>query len=108
MRTAAKLLLGSILLTALPARAHEPSERALGTVETIRSEALVIRTSDGHTVTFSVAPDTRFEREGKRVERTEVQPGERAVVQAKRAGDSMQATRVKLGAVKQGPRNTRR
>jgi hypothetical protein len=101
MRTTAIFPL-SLLVLALAgppavARAHVAGERTMGVVDSVTSDRIVLKASDGHALTFVVTPQTRFLRLEKPIRAEDVRVGERAVVHARRAGDSMQATRVKLG-----------
>jgi hypothetical protein len=84
-------------LAAAPALAHEHADRALGTVERVSGEEIVLKGRDGHPVTFAVTPDTRFLRGGKAAKPGDVKVGERAVVHGKKAGDRVEAVEVKLG-----------
>jgi hypothetical protein len=88
-------LLASLVLCS-PALAHESSDRARGTVERIDERELAVKTSDGHTVTFAITPDTHFARGEAPARREEVKVGERVVVEGKRLGHHVEALRVKL------------
>jgi hypothetical protein len=88
----------TVALGTLPARAHEKGDRQRGVVESVAPERIVVRTSDGHTVTFAVTPETRFLRGEERVGVEDVQVGQRAVVEGRRAGETLEAVQVKLGA----------
>jgi intein/homing endonuclease len=81
-----------------PARAHEKGDRQRGVVESVAPERIVVKTSDGHEVAFKVTPETRFLRGEERVGVEDVRVGQRAVVQGKRAGETLEAVQVKLGA----------
>jgi hypothetical protein len=85
------------VLAAAPAVAHESADRALGVVESATAEQLVIKARDGHAVTFKVTPQTRFFRGEKPARAEDVRVGQRAVVHGKRAGEAVEAVRVKLG-----------
>jgi intein/homing endonuclease len=84
---------------AVPVAAHEKGgDRAMGIVARFEPERIVVKTSDGHEVPFTVTPETRFVREGKRVRAEDVRVGQRVVVHGNRVGESLQAVEVKLGA----------
>ncbi|HSN90035.1 MAG TPA: hypothetical protein VLS93_02305 [Anaeromyxobacteraceae bacterium] len=97
MRATRNLFLLALLAGAMPARGHEAGERAIGTIERVTPEAIVLRAPDGHELVFALSAATRFERGGKDVARDDARAGDRAVVRAKAAGGRMEATRVKLG-----------
>lgn len=85
-------------LLAGPAMAHEKGGRAMGTVESVTPERIVVRTSDGHDVPFAVTKETRFLRGEKPARAGDVRLGQRVVIHGKRDGEGLQAVEVKLGA----------
>jgi hypothetical protein len=91
------LLAAFAALAARPAVAHEHGDRAMGVVASITTDRIVIKTADGHPVTFIVTSETRFFRGESPAHPQDVRPGERAVVHGKRAGEALQATQVRLG-----------
>jgi Domain of unknown function (DUF5666) len=100
MKRASKLLalVAANVLAAAPAAAHERADRAMGVVESVTAERIVVKASDGHALSFTLTPQTRFLR-GKKPSRAEdVRVGERAVVHGKKAGERIEAVEVKLGA----------
>ncbi len=85
-------------LAATPAAGHEKGDRAMGVVESVSAERLVIETADGHRVAFTITEDTRFLRGDEPVRREDVKPGQRAVVRGQRSGEQLVAALVKLGS----------
>ena len=79
-----------------PALAHEQGGRAMGEVESISPVRIVVRTSDGHAVPFSVTKETRFLAGDKPGRAEDVHVGQRVVVHGKREGDGLRALQVKL------------
>jgi hypothetical protein len=79
-----------------PALAHEEGDRAMGVVQSLTPDRIVIQTSDGHAVSFTVDAETSFFVGEKHVTAAEVRPGQRAVVHGKRRGVGLTAVRVKL------------
>ena len=79
----------------------------MGVVESVTAERIVIKASDGHSVSFTVTPGTRFFRGEKPARPDDVRAGERAVVQGKRAGERVEAVRVRLGATAESHRPLR-
>lgn len=82
--------------------AHDASDRARGVIERLDSREITVETSDGHTVTFRVTPETRFTRAAAVVEQKDVEIGERVVVEGQRSGEQLEAVRVKLGPKPKG------
>jgi hypothetical protein len=85
-------------LAAAPARAHEQGGRAMGVVESVGPDRIVVKASDGHPVAFTLTPATRFFVGETPARREDVRVGQRAVVQGKKAGDGLEAVRVRLAA----------
>lgn len=98
MKRTAKLLALVAAMAAAPALGHEKADRALGVVEKVDAQQIVLKGRDGHPVTFAVTPDTRFLRGGKPAKPDDVRVGERAVIHGKKAGERVEAVEVKLGA----------
>jgi hypothetical protein len=93
----------ALVLGALPARAHEKGgDRAMGVVESVGAERIVVKASDGHLVEFAVTRETRFFLGEKPARPEDVRVGQRAVVQGRKAGEKLEAVRVKLGAAPAG------
>jgi hypothetical protein len=100
MKSAARFvacLLALWTLGAPLASAHEAGDRAMGIVESIAPDRIVLKAPDGHPLAFTVTAETRFVRGQEPVRRGDVRVGERAVVRARRTGERMEATLVKLG-----------
>jgi len=90
------VLVVAAAVVAGPAFAHEKGDRAIGVVESITADQIVIKASDGHVVPFALVPDTRFSVGDKTAGAQDVRAGQRAVVHGKRSGDKLIAVRVKL------------
>jgi hypothetical protein len=86
-----------VALAAAPALAHERADRAMGVVESVSADEIVIQAADGHSVAFTITPETRFVRGEAPARREDVRVGQRAVVEGKAAGERVEAVRVKLG-----------
>ncbi|HEX9399356.1 MAG TPA: hypothetical protein VF912_04525 [Anaeromyxobacter sp.] len=98
MKLEPKIIALVAALAAGPAVAHEKGDRAMGVVESVTPDRIVITASDGHAVAFAVTSETRFFLGDKPVRAQDVRRGQRAVVHGKRSGDTRTAVRVKLGA----------
>ncbi len=94
-------LIGSALLVAamgwFSALAHEDGVHARGVVKEASKERIVLTTTEGKVFAASMGPATRVQRGGKAVGAEDIRSGERAVVHAKRDGERLEATEVKLG-----------
>ncbi len=98
-----KLLGGALLALALlngAARAHEGGVHERGVVKEISAERLVLTTSGGKPLAFTLGPETRILRGNERVPVEAVRAGERAIVHARRQAGRLEATDVKLGPAK--------
>jgi hypothetical protein len=85
-------------LLAASALAHEKGGRAMGLVESVTPERIVVQTADGHPVAFSLTGETRFVIGNTPARLEDVRVGRRVVVHGKRVGEALQASEVKLGA----------
>jgi hypothetical protein len=90
------LMLAAALLAG-EARAHGgKSHRLMGTVASVEAERLVIEDTAGKEVAVRLTAETRFEREGKPVDRSAVAAGTRVSIQL--TEDDTTAVLVKVGA----------
>ena len=99
-RTSRTLALLAALLAASPSAAHEQGGRAMGVVESVTADRIVIKATDGHSVAFTLTPRTRFFQGEQPARLEDVRVGQRAVVHGRRDGERVLAERVKLGATK--------
>lgn len=94
-------LLLPLVLLAAGAHAHGgKTHRLLGTVVSLSAERLVVTATDGSEASVRVTPQTRFERDGKAVDRASVVAGTRVSIQL--TEDDTTAVLVKLGAAPKG------
>lgn len=94
MKATTMVLIAALLAPAAGA-AHEGGLDARGTVKEVTPERLVLATADGEK-TFSLGADTRFARGREPARREDVLVGDRAVVHARRDGERVHATNVRL------------
>ena len=93
---AAVLLLAAALLAG-EARAHGgKSHRLMGTVASVEAERLVVKDTAGKELSVRLTAETRFEREGKPVDRSAIAAGTRVSIQL--TEDDTTAVVVKVGA----------
>ena len=81
-------------LVAAPAAAHEKGDRAMGVVESVSAERIVVKTADGHPVAFTITQETRFFRGESRRGREDVRSrGSAPSFTGKRAGEQLAGRR---------------
>lgn len=93
-RIASWTAVGMLLLPAA-ALAHGGGHDARGTVKEVASDRIVLSVA-GEDEAFTIGEETRFERGAAIVGVEDVRVGERAVVHARREGQALRATVVKL------------
>jgi hypothetical protein len=95
-RTALAFLLPLALLAAQAGAHGGKSHRLMGTVVNLADSELVIATTGGKEAAVRLTDSTRFEREGKAVDRSAATPGTRVSIHL--SEDDTTALVVKLGA----------
>jgi hypothetical protein len=85
-----------ILMVSTLAVAHEGGIHVKGAVVAVEGDILVVKTTEGAEQRFTLTKDTTFSRDGRSAPRTELAPGDRVVVHARRAGGRMEATEVRF------------
>ena len=92
----AMAVLGVLFAPAL-AGAHEAGLHARGTIREIGPDHVVLAMTDGKEQTYALGQDTKFVRGEAPARREEVRAGERAVIHARRDGEKLHATEIRLG-----------
>jgi hypothetical protein len=97
---AAVLALSTIAVTAIapsPAMAHGDKKHVVGTLEKVTPDSVTVKTADGKTVEVKLISTTMYvSREGKASKFTDLAVGERVVIHATPAGDTLSADEVKF------------
>jgi len=101
--TMAMAVLGTLLAPAL-AGGHEAGLHARGTIKEIAPDHVVLTMTEGKDQTYALGPDTKFVRGEAPARREEVRAGERAVIHARRDGERLQATEIRLAPAGAGPK----
>jgi len=101
-RVAAALLLCS----AIPALGHEGGIDARGAVVAVAGGHIAVRGADGKEQHFAVTAETRVVVDGAGAKITDVKPGMRAVVHARKSGDRLEAGAIRATAP-ESPRPTK-
>lgn len=95
--TAALLLLLAAAFAGTAAFAHGgKSHRLMGTVKTLHENHLTVTATDGKEATVSLAADTKYERDGKAVDRSALTEGTRVSIHLDE--DDKTALEVRIGA----------
>jgi hypothetical protein len=89
------VVIGALVAPALGA-GHEGGLDARGTIKTIGADEVVLSTAQGKDQAYALGPDTKFRRGAAPARREDVRAGERAVVHARREGDKLHATEIRL------------
>ena len=98
-----KSIIGMITLVLLSASllfAHGNEKHVMGTVTKASDSSITVKDTHGKVVDVTITPDTKFMKNGKAVTAKDIQEGDRIVVHAKQNGNKLEATMVKIGAMK--------
>jgi hypothetical protein len=91
----ASILLALCAAGASPLPAHEGGHDVRGTVTSVGSEELTVRTSHGEEK-FALSSETEFVKDGAPATPKDLKPGDRAVVHSKKKGGRLQAEKVEF------------
>jgi hypothetical protein len=98
-----KSIVGMITLVLLSTSllfAHGNEKHVMGTITKVSDSSVTVKDTHGKVVDVAIMPDTKFMKNGKAVTAKDIQEGDRVVVQAKQNGNKLEATMVKIGAMK--------
>lgn len=95
MRTTMFLVVALAFAIPVVALAHESGLHGRGTIKEITPHHVVLAAKDGEQ-TYALGPDTKLVRGERAVRPDEVRVGERAVVHARRDGEKLHATEIRL------------
>src|SRR5262245_39512977 len=90
------------LLLAASARAHEghSHQRIMGTVSNVERDRLVMKSTDGETVSVRLTQDTEYSSADGEADRSDVKVGDRVVVIAMGKPDDITADEVRLSSAR--------
>lgn len=91
-----KAVIIGVLAGPVLAAGHEGGLDARGTIKQIGPDEIVLSTTQGKDQAYALGPDTKFRRGAAPARREDVHPGERAVVHARRDGEKLRATEIRL------------
>ncbi|HXT76330.1 MAG TPA: hypothetical protein VN780_08540 [Candidatus Eisenbacteria bacterium] len=90
-------LLAMVAMTAALATAHGDKKHIVGTLETVNSDSVVVKTADGKSVEVKLVANTVYvSRDGKTSKQSDLAVGERVVIHATPIGDTLAADEVKF------------
>lgn len=96
MKTTIRLFL-SLLLFAAVALAHGDEHHLRGTITKVTDKSITIEDKDKKTTEVSVTADTKFMNGQVAAALKDLKAGERVVINAKKSGDKLVATLVRIG-----------
>src|SRR5207248_9951456 len=91
----ASILLALCAAVASPLRAHEGGHDVRGTVTSVGSEELTIKTSHGEEK-FALTSETEFVKDGAPATARDLKPADRAVVHSKKKAGRLEAVKVEF------------
>jgi hypothetical protein len=89
------ILLALCAAGASPLRAHEGGHDVRGTVTSVGSEELTVKTSHGEEK-FVLTPETEFVKDGAPATAKDLEPADRAVVHSKKKAGHLEAVKVEF------------
>jgi len=91
------IALSLLLALAALAWAHGDEQHVMGTVSKIDGSSITVKAQDGSVKTVMVTAETKYEKAGGSVKLEDVKVGDRVVIHAKKMGDMLHATAVRIG-----------
>ena len=96
MRKALALLSGLALFASVLV-AHGGDEHVMGTITKITGKSITVETKDKKSIEVRLTPDTKYVKGEQAAALKELKVGDRVVINAKKSGDKLVATMVKIG-----------
>jgi hypothetical protein len=93
------LALALSLALVAPLLAHGGYTHVMGTVSAMDATHVEVKTRDGRTVSMKLSDATKFIKSGKAAAASDMQVGERVMVEAKGHGADLEAAEVRLGVM---------
>ena len=94
MRSGSAFLLLALCLAG-PLRGHEGGHDVRGTVTSVGSDELTVKTGHGEEK-FALTPETEYVKDGGPATAKDLRPADRAVVHSKKKGGRMEAVKVEF------------
>lgn len=86
-----------VLALAVSAWAHGDEQHVMGTVSKVDGMNITVKSQDGSLKTVMVTDETKYLKAGTAAKLEDVKVGDRVVIHAKKMGDMLHATEVKIG-----------
>lgn len=96
-----------LLILAASAWAHGDEQHVVGIVSKADGINITVKTQDGSLKTVMVTSETKYLKANSTAKRDDVKIGDRVVIHAKKMGDMLHATEVKIGAAENAPTDHR-
>ncbi|HMK22273.1 MAG TPA: DUF5666 domain-containing protein [Terriglobales bacterium] len=77
--------------------AHGDEQHVMGTVSKLDGSTITVKTQDGSQTTVMVTVETKYVKAGAAAKLEDLKVGDRVVIHAKKMGDMLHATEVKIG-----------
>jgi Domain of unknown function (DUF5666) len=77
--------------------AHGDEQHVMGTVSKVDGTNIIVKAQDGSLETVMVTSETKYIKAGASAKLDDVKVGDRVVIHAKKMGDMLHATEVKIG-----------
>jgi hypothetical protein len=91
------ILAAILVVSAAGVMAHGDKKHVVGTIEKVNADLVVVKTADGKSVEVKLVASTMYvTREGKTAKLGDLAVGERVVIHATPAGDTLSADEVKF------------
>ena len=94
-------LFAVLLLAATVTLAHGDEHHLMGTVTKITDKSITIEDKNKKTTEVGIAPDTKCMKADAAAALKDIKVGDRVVIHARKSGDKLVATLVKIGAASQ-------
>jgi hypothetical protein len=86
-----------VLALAGAAWAHGDEQHLMGTVSKVEGMSITVKAQDGSLKMVMVTDETKYLKAGAAAKLEDVKAGDRVVIHAKKMGDMLHATEVKIG-----------
>lgn len=86
-----------LLVLAVSAWAHGDEQHVMGTVSKIDGKSITVKTQDGSLKTVMVTSETKYLKANSVANLDDVKVGDRVVIHARKMGDMLHATEVRIG-----------
>lgn len=96
-----------LLILAVSAWAHGDEQHVMGTVSNVNGMNITVKTQDGSLTTVMVTSETKYLKASSMAKLEDVKVGDRVVIHAKKMGEILHATEVKIGVAANGSSHQR-